>query len=243
MAFLFAGLHLIVYSMAGFNASQQQSELQDIYYAGQEADSLLEHRLKEIAKNQESISERQKLARFEPLLAINPDIIAWIKINNTSIDFPVVQCSDNDFYMIHDYKKNKNNNGAIFMDFRNSGYGEDRNTILYGHNMKNGKMFQDLTLFKNRTFAQQNRYIDFATLYSEHTYEIFSVYVTDTSFYYIATIFASDQAFSKFINELKHRSMHDLDTVVSSDDRILTLSTCSYEFENARLVLHAKLIN
>lgn len=182
--------------------------------------------------------------KFGDLLALNKDIIGWINISNTKIDYPVVQTENNDYYLDNNVLGERSSEGAIFMDFRNSiGDSLDdysSNTIIYGHNMKNGTMFKDLIKFKDQEFFIGNNVIILDTIYEETEWEIFSVYVTDTDFYYIQTDFENSEEFAGFLAIIKGKSLYKNDVQVNSNDKILTLSTCSYEFNDARFVVHAK---
>jgi sortase B len=183
------------------------------------------------------------MERYLPLLKINSDIIGWINIQDTVIDYPVLKTDNNEYYLTHDINHKESRNGAIFMDYRNKGDGTDRHTIIYGHNMRNNSMFKDLTKYKERDFFEQNNIIRFNTLFEEFEWEIFSVYVTDTNFYYIETDFHSDEKYMDFLNTIKGKSMFDKDIKLTKEDYLLTLSTCSYDFDDARFVVHARRLN
>ena len=185
-------------------------------------------------------SKVENLEKFEPLLKINEDIVGWVQVPNTKVNYPVVKTTDNDFYLHHNIKKEKSVAGSIFMDYRNNENVEDRNTIIYGHNMKDGSMFKDLVNYKKQEFLKENQTIEFSNLKDEMQWMIFSVYITDTNFNYIRTKFVDDEDYERFLNEISSKSMYDTQTNVSKEDQIVTLSTCTYEFKNARLAIHAK---
>ena len=176
----------------------------------------------------------------ENLSNINPDFKFWISVDNTNIDYPVVQSSDNYFYLYKDFYKNKLNSGTIFMDYRNK-YPNDRNIILYGHNMQNDTMFNNLEKFKDENFFKSNNKIRLLDKGKEYVYEVFSVYVTDTSYNYLDTEFDTDKDFLDYINKAKEKSLIPSNAEFKSLDKIITLSTCSYEFDGARTVVHAYL--
>lgn len=181
--------------------------------------------------------------KFDKLLGINKDIIGWINIPNTVIDYPVVKTTNNDYYLNHNILKEKSTSGSIFLDFRNEIEEFDRNSILYGHNMKNGTMFKDLMKYKDEEFFKENDIISFSTIYEDTKWEIFSAYVTDTNFYYIQVNFENDKEYSDFLNTIKAKSMFYKDIELDGSEEILTLSTCSYEFNDARFVIHGKKVN
>lgn len=197
---------------------------------------------KEENYNKIKMENQGYLAKFELLLKINQDVVGWVKIPNTPIDYPVVKTEDNDFYLHHNIKKEKSNAGTIFMDFRNEGKLKDKNTILYGHNMKDGSMFKGLISYNKQEFFNENSIIEFSDLNNTIYWEIFSVYITDTDFDYLKTDFTTDGEYEKFLEDIHNKSSYDTGITVSKDDKILTLSTCTYEFEDARLAIHAKMI-
>lgn len=180
---------------------------------------------------------------FITVLDDNPDIIGRITAA-PDIAYLVTQYSNNEYYLTRGYDREESKSGTIFLDYRCNAktLNLQGHYILYGHHMKNGTMFAHLMEYKNEKFFEQNRIIRFDTLYEDYEWEIFSVYVTDTDFYYIDTVFADDEEWLTFLYNIKQKSMFDTNTQLSSDDVLLTLSTCTYEFDNARFVVHAKLI-
>jgi sortase B len=193
-------------------------------------------------EEREALFLEQYLSKFGGLIQVNPDFVGWLNIPETKINFPVVKGTDNSYYLTHNFEKKRNANGAIFMDYRSEGKGNDLHTVIFGHNRKNGKMFQDLTLYKNRDYLNRNRYIYLDTYYGKIAYEIFSVYITDTKFYFIRNSFSSNAHYQMFLDQITQKSMFDLGIRVTEEDRILTLSTCTYEFKDARFVIHARRI-
>lgn len=190
-------------------------------------------------------SEGQQIrSPFHDLVAINEDIVGWVTVNDTRIDYPILQAADNDYYMERNYKKEQMRAGSIFMDFRNNISNEDRHTILYGHRMKDGTMFGHLKKYLEEDFFNEHRVFYYDTLYDSYDVEIFSVYKTTTDFYYIQTDFSNDQEYKTFIQELQDKSMYKTDIEIQPDDRIITLSTCDYGLSQSegRLVVHAKLV-
>lgn len=181
---------------------------------------------------------------FASVLEINEDIVGRIGIDDLGINYLVTQGTDNDYYLHMGYDRKKNSNGAIFLDYRcNIDLDPLKgHYILYGHNMKNGSMFHNLMQYKYEKFFNEHRIIRFDTLYEDHEWEIFSAYITDTHFYYIDTAFKDDADWLTFLQTVQGKSLFPTDTVLSADDVVLTLSTCTYEFDDARFVIHARLI-
>ena len=181
-------------------------------------------------------------SRFKELLAGNPDTIGWIRIEDTAVDYPILHTGDNNFYLHHDFQKNPSAAGQIFMDYRNKGDGSDMNMILYGHSMSDGSMFSGLFAYKNEAFFQSHRILEIDTIYGMTRWEIFSAYVTSPDFYYIHTEFYYPAEELAFKEALAAKSKFPTGVHLTLDDRILTLSTCSYEFEDAYFVIHARMI-
>lgn len=128
------------------------------------------------------------------------------------------------------------------MDFRNRVDLDDKHTIIYGHHMKNRTMFNDLNFFKEEEFFKANKTFKMKSLYKEYTYEIFSAHVYENDPYIIKTRFNNSE-FSLFIDTLKEKSKYKTDVKVEESDRVLTLITCSYDFKDARYIVHAKRID
>ena len=179
---------------------------------------------------------------FSELKQENSDTVGWIQVNGTNINYPFVQASDNKFYLTHSFYKNKNSAGWVFLDYRNNISELDKNTIIYAHGRKNNTMFGSLNkILDGKWVKDTNNFVVKLSTETENTlWQVFSVYHIPTTSDYIQTSFSTDEEFLKFINMLKDRSMYDFNTTVSSEDKILTLSTCHNDTE--KMVLHAKLI-
>ena len=179
---------------------------------------------------------------FENLKKLNDDIVAYIKVKNTSIDYPVVQCGDNDYYITHSLDKSSNSAGWIFADYKNKFDTTDKNIVLYGHNRRDGTMFRTLrnALEEEWYTNPENQEITFVTENEKNKYQIFSIYIIENEDYYITTEFSKNE-FKKFIKTIKSRSIYDFGVELNEDDQILTLSTCDNN-NKYRLALHAKKI-
>lgn len=181
---------------------------------------------------------------FESLKQKNSDTVAWLKVNGTDIEYPVVKSSDNDYYLTRSFDKTYNGAGWIFMDCRNKADGTDKNTVVYGHNRRDGSMFGTLQRILTEDWQnnKENYTIPFITESKKEEYQVFSIYKIEKEDYYITTDFSNDSDFTDFVENIKSRSEKDFETQVNSDDKILTLSTCANN-NNYRVVLHAKKIN
>ncbi|MGG5460604.1 class B sortase [Clostridium sp. B9] len=184
-------------------------------------------------ENQEDSTHEKNLKN------INSDYAFWIKVDGTNIDFPVVQGKDNDFYLKHDFNKEKSFSGSIFVDYRND-INEDQNLIIYGHNMRNDTMFAQMKQFKNENFFNANKYI---TLYRhgvKKQYEIFSIYLTNAKDLKLVPKFSNNEEFYDYEKEQAEKSIFKRDIEFTPEDKIITLVTCGYDFDDARIVVVAK---
>ena len=190
------------------------------------------------------------LIRFEELHKKNNDVVGWIKIDGTTIDYPVYQTDNNDFYVDHDMSKQKSRYGAIFVDknCKITPNGNSTNLTLYGHNMIDRSMFTELLEYKNLDYFKKNPLITFDTVYQKGVYKVFAVIVTNADkedddgfvFNYRQNSFSSEMSFLAFIENLKVRSIINTGVDLEYGDSLITLSTCSYEFDNARTVVFAR---
>lgn len=178
------------------------------------------------------------------LIQENPETIGWLKVNNTNIDYPVVQGVDNEYYLKHNYYLEEDNSGWVFMDYRNNTEYLSDNIIIYAHNRyHSGVMFGTLqnTLRYSWYTNPENQIISFRTLYEDLNYQIFSIYKVSVTTDYMRVLFADDTDKLNFYTMLKDRSIYDFGIELSGNDKIITLSTCADE--NNRYVVHAVLKN
>lgn len=181
--------------------------------------------------------------KVNALLNLNPNTVGWIKVNGTNIDYPVLQSTDNDYYLDHNFNDEYDYNGWIFMDYRNTYNLKHRNNIIYGHNRYySGVMFGTLTKLRAKNFfdTEENNYITFNTLESNYKWKIFSIYKIKTTSDYLKINFNNDQEYIEFLNMLIERSEVNFDTQVQATDKIITLSTCADNY--SRFVVHAVLV-
>lgn len=181
----------------------------------------------------------KKVVEEEKLRESNNDYKFWIEVPSTNIDYPVVQGQDNDYYLNRNFNKDSSISGSIYLDYRND-VNTDKNLLIYGHNMKNGSMFADITKFNNKEFADNNK-IKIIKDGKEYIYEVFSSFVVDGNYEGLQIKFDSDEVYKLYIEDIKNKSVYKRD--VNSDfSNIITLFTCSYEFESARTLVFAALV-
>lgn len=178
---------------------------------------------------------------FSDLKKTNPDVVGWLKVNGTNINYPFVQSSDNDYYLTHSFNKSYNGGGWVFLDYRNNGT-NNKNTIIYAHGRSDKTMFGTLkNVLNNGWLNNTNNYVIKISTETENSlWQIFSVYRIPTTSDYLQTNFNDETEYQNFLDMIKDRSGHNFDTNVASTDNILTLSTC---YNNSdKMVVHAKLI-
>ncbi|MGE9940249.1 class B sortase [Bariatricus sp. SGI.161] len=177
---------------------------------------------------------------FDELLAINPDTIGWIRFSPepSQISYPIVQGDDNSTYLKKTFSANENTLGAIFLNVDNQADFSDRNSIIYGHRMKDGSMFRHLQDYEEKSFWEANPYFYIYTPDGrEITYHIYSVgVVEDTSDTYL-TVFHTDEEYQTFLTMTKEVAAYDTGVEVTTEDTIVTLSTCTSASDNHRFVV------
>ena len=191
-------------------------------------------------KNDNSNNEKY-IVDFKKLKSENSDVVAYIKVNNTNIEYPIVKTSNNNFYLNHSFDKSKNSRGWIFADYKNKFDNTDKNIVIYGHNMRDGSMFGSLKNILDEEWYNntENMNITFLTENGNYIYKVFSIYKIESEDYYIKTNFKNDADYEKFLNIIKNRSIKNFDINLNINDKIITLSTCANN-NKYRVVLHAK---
>ena len=179
---------------------------------------------------------------LEALKEKNNDTVGFINIKNTNINYPIVQTTNNDYYLNHAYDKSYNEAGWVFMDYRNNNF-NDFNTIIYGHGRLNKTVFGSLKdLLKDSWQSNKDNYtLTISSLTMNYVYQIFSIYTIDAESYYIKTEFNTNEDKQDWITEMNNRNTSIIYSPANINDKIITLSTCLNN-DNGRIVVHAKLI-
>ena len=180
-----------------------------------------------------SVNEAEQEYNYSPVINVNSDTVGWIKVPNTNINYPVVQFSNNDYYLNHDFEKKYNYRGAIFMDYRNNTTELDANTIIYGHNCYDKTMFSELDQYDSIDFYKKTPVVEFNTLEKNYQWKIYAVFITnakpeednDYVFNYIYP-YMDGENFNGFIEEVNKRRLYVTDVDINEDDKMLVLSTC-----------------
>lgn len=233
ITFISTGIYLINYFNQGNINGDLVSDARVIYTAGGD-----------------TLNKDGMLIKFEELYKKNNDICGWLAIDGTKIDYPVYQTDDNEFYVTHDMSKSPSRYGAIFAD-TNATITKDarsKNIVLYGHNMLDGSMFGGILDYTKLSFYKENPLIQFDSLYDSNTYKVFAVIVTNVNkeddngyvFNYMQNRFSSESNFLNWIENIKVRSVINTGVEVIGSDEIIALSTCSYQFDDARTVVFAR---
>ena len=178
---------------------------------------------------------------FDYLRSVNSQVIGWIQIPGTKINYPIVQGTDNDYYLNHTFSGEENSCGAIFMDAGIDEQFSDKNPIIHGHNLKSGAMFSRLNRYSRRAFWDANRYIYITTPDGLYIYEVFSAYEIPPGVDIYFFGFGENQEFQDYLDRVTSYSIYDAGIEVTSADDIVTLSTCAND-TTKRFVVHAKRI-
>ncbi len=189
------------------------------------------------------------LPKYETLYKSNNKLIGWIKIADTNIDYPVMQTTDNEYYLNHNFDQEESKAGALFLDYQCDVVSGCDNYIIYGHHLSSGGMFSKLSDYQSKSYYEKHKYINFDTIYEEGTYQVMfafrsRVYDSDqVVFKYYQFINAtSEEEFTSYMNEMRKDSFYDTGVEAYYGDQLLTLSTCDYNEKNGRFVVVAKKI-
>ena len=189
------------------------------------------------------------LDEYKNLFNMNKKLIGWLKIDDTIIDYPVMQTYDNEYYLNHNVNQEKDRNGALFLDKDCDVLKPSTNLIIYGHHMKSGRMFGNLDDYASESYYKKHSIIQFDTIYEKGTYEVMYVFRSqvyseaEVVFKYYQFIDCySEQEFDSYMAEMADMSLYDTGVTAEYGDRLLTLSTCDNSVEDGRFVVVAKRI-
>lgn len=179
---------------------------------------------------------------FDALMNECSDVVGWLYSENTPINYPLVQFYDNDYYLHRLINGTYNENGSLFLDYRCFKDFSGKNTIIYGHHMNDGSMLASICNYKDQSYYDAHPVMYLSTPTRNYVVEIFSAFITsyDSSNYTLE--FASDDLYLAFLNKMKSFSDFNCSVQLSASDRIICLSTCTYEYNNARYIVFGKLV-
>ena len=192
----------------------------------------------------------ETMIKVEELQSSNSDIKGWIKIDNTIINYPILQGIDNDYYLTHDYNKEKNKYGSIFLKKECDLNNTNSNLIIYGHNMKDELMFNSLLKYEDNSFYDEHKLINITTENEERQYEIVSVFKSRVFYkdeknvfrYYNYLNFNDENQYNEYITNVKKEQLYETGITATYGEQLLTLITCEYSQENGRIIVVAKKI-
>lgn len=236
LVFLFSAFKLVTIFLE-YNKGEKEYE--------QIAQAVIKEIEPSVQENDEEVEEPKFLVDFAKLQEINAETIGWIRFDEPkAISYPVVKGPDNEKYLKTTFEGKRNAAGALFVDVKNSRDFSDKNTFIYGHNMKNGTMFGQLRKFKDSSFCKANPYFYIYTPDGTYAkYQIFAVaIVKDTSDTYTRT-FADEQAYMDYVNDVRSGALFSTDVEVGADSKMVSLSTCTNVRDDERLVVHGVLVD
>ena len=198
----------------------------------------------EVDENKVTKESTKRMIQVKSLQQENSDVVGFLEIENTNISYPVVQGKDNEYYMTHNYKREKSKNGAIFLDKDYDWNIPSNNYLIYGHNLNNGTMFQELLKYANESYYKNHPTISFTTADEECVYDIISVfrskvyYTSDNVFkYYFFINPKAEEAYNDYIKNIKEISLYNIEQTANYGTQLITLSTCSYHVKDGRFVV------
>lgn len=238
LVFVFSGGKTISLTIEEKHNSQLMADAQALY-----KDSDSQSTVTTAANDGVVIDGSEYREAFSDLKNVNSDIVGWLTIPDTKIDYPILKTDNNSFYLTHNYQKESYAAGSLFMDYRNTSELTDPNTIIYGHSMRNKTMFGQLVNYLDKSFFDAHQTISFDSMVLSYDVKIFAVYETTTDNDYIQTEFNNQEAFQSYLAKAQADSLYQTEVAVNSDSRILTLSTCDKDYAaNGRIVVQGLLV-
>ena len=219
--------------------SLENNQISDIYDVNQKDDNEIEN---------DEPKQTERMLKLMELQKENDDIVAWIEIEGTNINYPVLQAEDNDYYMNRNYLKKYSSSGSIFLDKDFKWNPMSSNLLIYGHNMKNGTMFQNLLNYRNVEYYNEHPNIRFTTVNEDAYYEIIAVFQSRVYYkseknvfrYYYFVNAENEEEYDEFVENAKRASLYDTGKTAEFGEQLLTLSTCAYHTEDGRFVVVAR---
>lgn len=196
-------------------------------------------------------SKTENMKKLEKLNKENNDVIGWIQISDTTINYPLLQAKDNEYYLTHNYKKKNSKYGSIFLNSKCNLLDNNSNLIIYGHNMDDKQMFYPLMKYTDKKYYENHKTIQITTMEQENNYEIIAVFKSkvfyedekDVFKYYYYTNFENENKYNEYIKNCKKEQLYDTGVSANYGKQLVTLVTCEYSQKNGRLVVIAKKVN
>lgn len=202
----------------------------------------------EVDNTQVTETKTERMLQLEEMQQENSDIVGWIEIDGTNINYPILQTTDNDYYLNHNYKKEKASTGSLFLDKDFDLVNGSSNYLIYGHRNKQGLMFEDLMKYTDEEFYKEHTKIRFTTATEDTEYEIISVFKSRVYYkdeknvfrYYYFVNAETEEEYKNYVSSAKEVSIYDTGVTAEYGEQLLTLSTCEYSQEDGRFVVVAK---
>ena len=235
-----------VYYFFAARTSMDYEQLSDL----KGSDALSETQEKnDFSLHKSSVKLPDILDEYKTLYSKNKRLIGWLKIDDTNIDYPVMQTENNEYYLDHNFNQDYDKNGSLFLDCDCNVYPRSSNMIIYGHHMKSGSMFGNLQQYAKESYGKKHSVIEFDTIYEKATYQVMYVFRSqvynedDVVFKYYQFIEAnSEEEFNFYMKEMASMSLYDTGVTANFGDSLLTLSTCDSSQTDGRFVVVAKRI-
>ncbi len=235
ICFICAISYLVIYFI---NSNKNKSLYDDL-----QQDIITDETTNELAQVNNQFVDKVKELQQE-----NTDIKGWVRIDDTKINYPLLQTTNNDYYLTHNYKKEKSSYGSIFINSNCDIKNENANVIIYGHDMQDGQMFKDLLKYKDKKFYEQHPIIRIATEEIEQEYEIIVAFKSKIFYqdeknvfrFYSYFDFKNEKQYNEYINNCKKIQLYDTGKTANYGEQLITLVTCEYSQENGRMVVVAK---
>lgn len=235
--------YFVFYCMQSSNSTNQANNLANV----KEKKNIILNKTAMVTLDNEDAPDI--LEEYQGLYSLNKSLVGWIKIEGTQVDYPVLQTKNQDYYLNHNFDQEKDNNGSIFIDADCSIWPRSQNIIIYGHNMKSGKMFGSLKSYKSKDYFDKHPIINFDTLYEKGEYQIMYVFSevvhdeVEVAFKYYQFINANSEVeYNSYMKDMSEMSLYDTGVSSRYGDALITLSTCDYSQGAERFVVVAKKI-
>lgn len=257
--FVISIAYIIGYFYTSYSDKKDMEELQNIMnfqeFKNLEPTQVITENKEENSENTLNENTDNKLVQIKnenlnlkEVKKVNEDIVAWVKIDGTKINYPILQAKDNDYYLYRNYKKEYSRNGSIFLDYRYDFSKENQVFLLYGHNNNDDMMFNELLRYENKEFYENHKNIELITENEISSYRIVSVFKsevynkenTNVFKYYNYIDLSDEDVFNNYVQNIKNKSIYEINETINYGDEILVLSTCEYSKPNGRFVVVAK---
>lgn len=216
----------------------------EIYKRNKKDNNALIQNIANDSSKAEANIKTERMTKLEELQKENSDIVGWLQIEDSKINYPVLQGQDNEYYMTHDYNKEYSKDGSLFLDKSYDWSKPSTNLLIYGHNnIGSAEMFADLINYKEEEYYNNHKIIRFTTNKEDAEYEIIAVFLSrvyyksekDVFRYYYFIDAENEQEFNEYVNNAKKASLYNIEKTAKYGDQLLTLSTCSYHTEDRQI--------